>query len=299
MPPLRPAVTVHCPAKLNLTLDVGPPDATHPTRPGYHPVVSFMTALPLCDTLTAELADANAYDLRFADDAPLHQPVDWPIERDLCVKAHRAVEQRVGRTLPTRITLRKRIPAGSGLGGGSADAAGTLHAINTLHRLGLATEALLALAGTLGSDVAFALLAILGRPHALATGFGETIETVTPRWNGRDAVLILPAFGCATAEVYRAFDAVPAPRVAPAHTRALIDAAALEDALLFNDLTDAATRVQPALRSVFNAVRSLGMTPHLTGSGSAAFALTNVPDASRRVSDACGTVCLPIRIGNA
>ena len=74
----------------------------------------------------------------------------------------------MGRPLPGRATLVKRVPPRAGLGGGSADAAAMLAALDRAHGLGLDEAALFRLAGALGSDVAFALLALRG--HAAGAG---------------------------------------------------------------------------------------------------------------------------------
>jgi 4-diphosphocytidyl-2-C-methyl-D-erythritol kinase len=256
-----------------------------------------MSAIDLCDTLHVEPTQVTSYHLAFADDAQLKQPIDWPIERDLAVRAHRALERYVGRPLPVRLTLEKRIPAGAGLGGGSADAAGTLHAINEAYGLDLPKPTRHALAATLGSDVAFALQAIAGSPHAIASGFGESLRVVHPRWNRCEATLLLPPFGCPTAEVYRAFDEVSKSTINDRGLpQSVAQAEILADDLLFNDLTDAAMRVQPQLREVFEAVRPLGKVPHLTGSGSAVFML-GPPTDHNTMRDRTGCVSIPVRIG--
>ncbi|QKK06832.1 MAG: hypothetical protein HND58_00740 [Planctomycetota bacterium] len=122
--------------------------------------------------------------------------------------ALRAVEAHVGRPLPTRLVLTKRIPTGAGLGGGSADAGATLLAVNQAWGLGLGVDVLQTLGATLGSDVPF----FVDTPGtgsdapgpAVVGGFGEAIER-TLRAAG-ELVLMVPAFGCATGSVYRAFD---------------------------------------------------------------------------------------------
>lgn len=82
---------------------------------------------------------------------------------------------------PTAIELRKRIPAGGGLGGGSSNAAATLLA------LGPDRDDLPELALSLGSDVPF----FLAGGTAYATGRGEVL-TPLPSRAGVPLLLLLP-----------------------------------------------------------------------------------------------------------
>lgn len=96
---------------------------------------------------------------------------------------------------PVAIELKKRIPAGGGLGGGSSDAATTLRALNEM--FGLRREDLPALALQLGSDVPFFLLG----GTAYATGRGEALEPLPPR-AGVPLLLVLPEERVSTAAAF-------------------------------------------------------------------------------------------------
>jgi 4-diphosphocytidyl-2C-methyl-D-erythritol kinase len=114
------------------------------------------------------------------------------------------------------------------------------------------------------------------------TGRGENLQPVAV--HGFAAVLHMPDFACATADVYRAFDSLPdaragAPRAArPMATREAIDLAAQPPsawrASLANDLTAAAEAVSEQLRQTLGLLRTCAAAPvHMTGSGSAMFIL--------------------------
>ena len=263
------SVTIACPAKVNLALSVAALD--HAT--GMHPLSSWMVAVDLCDTLTVRrLADGDAsrFAIAFAPDAPRAQEVDWPLERDLAVCAHAAVEAATGRTLPVDLALHKRIPCGGGLGGGSSDAAGVLVAMDKLFDSPLEPEALHTIARGLGSDVPFALAALSGTPSAAAGGTGEVIHPApTP---GGHLVLVMPPFGCDTAAVYRAFDQ-HAPPSRPQDTSELIDLARrAAPESFFNDLARPAMLSHPPLADVFdNVAQHAGRRAHVSGSGSTCF----------------------------
>ncbi len=282
--PLGPLV-VRCPAKLNLTLAVAPPlEVTNKNADPRHAIVSWMVATDFADTLELavleKVADASRFDIAFADDAPLRQPVDWPLDRDLAFRAHAAVEQHLRRTVPVDVKLTKRIAAGAGLGGGSADAAGVLSALGQALGDELPFDAQLALARALGSDVAFALHALHGSPSAVATGFGDDLQPV-PCTTPLHAALVLPPFSCPTAAVYAAFDRQHRdPSNAVSRFNATADESALKLArstadlalaTLFNDLTDAACDAEPKLRGLLDTLRAADLPAHVTGSGSAVF----------------------------
>ncbi|MFP4145057.1 MAG: 4-(cytidine 5'-diphospho)-2-C-methyl-D-erythritol kinase [Phycisphaeraceae bacterium] len=260
-----------CPAKVNLALSVGPP-----REDGYHPIASWMVAVDFADRLRLTPSNESRYETRFAEDAPAPQEIDWPLEQDLAFRAHRLLEEHVGRTLPTSAELEKHIPAGAGLGGGSSDAAGMLVGLRRLWELDVTAADLVRLAGELGSDVVFLVAAMLGQSSALVTGTGELIEPIPPA-GPLELVLIFPPFGCPTAEVYRAFDE-QADTIAPAdevRVRQLLQTRPLPADALFNDLARPAEAVQPRLAEARRRVaEAIDRPVHVTGSGAAMFVLT-------------------------
>lgn len=274
MPPSSPrTLTRLCPAKLNLALSVGPADGPG----GYHPIASWMIALDWGDTLRLEAMEGNASGLSvaFAPDAPQPQPIDWPREKDLAWRAHGLLEERVGRPLPVRTTLTKRIPAGAGLGGGSSDAAGMLLGLNDLFDLRLTSAELIELSRRLGSDVAFLVAAAAGTPSMLVTGYGEVLTSM-PRRTPIHAAVFLPPMKCPTADVYRAFDAAEAATLDEPRVRRLAESDTVDPHDLFNDLAEPAMRVAPGLRELRERlVQTLGRPVHVTGSGAAMFALAS------------------------
>lgn len=290
------AVTRSAHAKLNLALWVGPP-LPDGERSGFHPICSWMSCISLCDQVTVEPEEAgrgSSLEIRWAEDAPRPTPVDWAAERDLTMRALRALEAHAARPLAARVRVLKRIPVGSGLGGGSSDAAAALRAANRAFGLELDDAALRSLGAGLGSDVPFFIDSTEDGPArpAIVSGLGETVER-HPRV-GAEVLLVVPPFSCATADVYRAFDRLAdeglsraritggAPAVArgdPADDQLVRKRAAraaeihrVEGRFLFNSLTPAAMTVEPRLRSLLSAVANVtNCHTRLTGSGSCVF----------------------------
>ncbi|MFN0132837.1 MAG: 4-(cytidine 5'-diphospho)-2-C-methyl-D-erythritol kinase [Phycisphaerales bacterium] len=268
-------LTAH--AKVNLTLAVGPPIAAGEPNAGYHPIASLMHAIDLADTVEVERGEGFA--VEWSPDAPLRSPIDWPRERDLAFRAHRALEAHVGRMLPTRIRIVKRIPVGGGLGGGSSDAAAALRGINGLFDLRLDHAALATVGRTLGSDVPFFLdpppspsappSAQPPRP-AMVTGVADSFARL-PRRDGW-LVLALPRFGCPTREVYQAFDSLVRGPLRSDEAAAVAGNSAWPPTRLFNDLLPAAELIRPELGVLRHGLdAALRQAWHLSGSGSTLF----------------------------
>lgn len=174
------------PAKLNLFLHVVGRRAD-----GYHDLQTLFQLVDLCDTIGfAPRADDRIVRVEgMAEVAP---------EADLAVRAARLLQDVAGRPLGADIAVRKRIPAGGGLGGGSSDAATVLLVLNRLWGVGLGRDELAALGLRLGSDVPV----FLHGSSAWAEGRGEILEPVElpQRW----FLLLHPGVAVPTAAIFQA-----------------------------------------------------------------------------------------------
>jgi 4-diphosphocytidyl-2-C-methyl-D-erythritol kinase len=221
---------VLAPAKLTVSLRV-----TGVRPDGYHLIDAEMVSIDRCDELSFEDGDG----LEVVGATGLAVPAD---DDNLVRRALRLVDRRA------HVVLRKRIPAGAGLGGGSTDAAAVLRWAGFDDPL---------LAATLGADVPFCLRG--GR--ARVTGIGEVLEPL-PHVD-RTFTLVTPPFGCATPEVYRAWDRLGGPRAEGP-----------------NDLEPAALAVEPRLAVWRDRLAdATGAVPVLAGSGSTWFVEGDHPDA--------------------
>lgn len=280
--PMPPALVQPAFAKINLALGVAAPlPAGHP-RAGFHEIASWMAPLRLHDDVVIERCSPaeRAFSVEWAADAPRPTPIDWPHDRDLAFRAWRLLETETGVAMNCRITVRKRIPVGGGLGGGSSDAAACLLALSELFAPSTARERLRTLGATLGSDVPFFIddgEATAPPRSAIVTGLGDTIERVPTQVAA--ACLFIPPFGCPTGQVYRAFDALAGrDERKDAQTCRVRDLASsdapLESRPLFNDLAAAAEAVAPELAGLRRRLaETLGVPVHVTGSGSCCFAI--------------------------
>ena len=275
-------VHVQAPAKLNLALSVGPAG-----EGGMHPICSWMVTIDLCDELTVTKLPEDyfsRYAILWHADAPRRSEIDWPITKDLAVRAHLALEQHVGRNLPVQLKLEKRIPVGGGLGGGSSNAAAMLRAVNELHGLELNVDELSRIASILGSDVPF----FVRGGSAIVEGLGEQIwprDTIP----SLHAVVVMPAVQCPTGPVYQKFDTMTTSRLDATAVRALAarDGGRLDSGALFNDLAAAAAEVQPVLAEHRRDLATLAeREAHVAGSGSSLFVLCDDAMHSLALADA-------------
>jgi len=250
------SVTVRTPAKINLSLAVGP------MRPdGYHPLATVYQAVGLYDHVTATPAADGEVGIEVSAERTdgLVRVHDVPTdERNLAVRAARLLAGHTGSDKGVRLHVRKGIPVAGGLAGGSSDAAAALVACNELWSTGLDEPDLVRLAADLGSDVPFCVLG----GTAVGRGRGELVSQV-PAAGRFHWVLALDAAGMSTPAVYGELDRLRADRdydeaaglAGMDVPTPLLDAlregdrAALGKAMV-NDLQAAALSVRPELGDV-------------------------------------------------
>lgn len=253
---------VLAPAKVNLFLHVGRPDAD-----GYHPIASLAVFADVGDRLSVR--DAERFCVRAA--GPCAEGV--PEDNDNLVA--RAVRALFAPHPPPAlaVTIDKRLPVAAGLGGGSSDAAALVRLL--ARRWNLGEDALARAAAAIGSDGA----ACLAAEPVLMTGRGERLAPA-PRLPTLHAVLLNPRAPCSTGAVYRVFDEqeegeadmpeFPAEGFATAASLIVWLAERTR-----NDLEHPAAAVQPAAAEVLDVLRQAGGAGlvRMSGSGATAFAL--------------------------
>jgi len=177
---------IKAPAKVNLFLNV------FRKRPdGYHELHSILQMISLYDEITFEPVRRGMTLASLSGDLPTDG-------RNLIIQAARRLAREAGVNPGIRMTLKKNIPIGAGLGGGSSNAAATLVALNRLWGLGYSRDELARIGQKLGSDVPFFLYG----PAAFVAGRGEKVMPCVfegDRW----LVLINPGFEVSTRWVYQ------------------------------------------------------------------------------------------------
>jgi 4-diphosphocytidyl-2-C-methyl-D-erythritol kinase len=243
---------------------------------GFHEIATLMLAIDLADVLDFSPADGPELSLT-CDDPALTTGSD-----NLVLKAARRLREKTGCNAGTDIRLTKRIPWAAGLGGGSSDAAATLEGLNELWQLGVSRTDLAKIGEELGSDVLF----FLNGPAAWCTGRGEIVSPVEL---GRplDMVLVKPAEGLGTADVYRRLRVPATPRSGEEIKTALAsgDVDALGKAL-HNRLEEPAFELSPVVADWRRRLTAMGTAGALmSGSGSCLFALCRNTSEARQVYD--------------
>jgi len=227
---------------------------------GYHELDMLMQSVELCDDIVIRPSDALSLSV---DAGP--RGLD---ERNLVIRAARALNKFACTDFGAEIDLVKHIPARAGMGGGSADCAAVLIALNEMWNLHLSMEKLLEIGLSLGADVPFCLTGGLAR----VSGIGENIEPA-PSAPSIPLALVTPGGGLSTQDVFRAWDG-GGYSVSEHDMHALADAVMEKDlskisALAFNALEAPAVAMMPEIGHLMERFRDLGAgAVFMTGSGS-------------------------------
>lgn len=163
---------------------------------GYHDLEALtVSATDPHDSLALERRTAPGVELAVEGETG-----DVPPGRDnLAVRAAEALLAGAGVPAGVSLHLRKRIPAGGGLGGGSADAAAALVGVRALLGLDVEDDELARLGAGLGSDVPFCVRG----GAAWMRGRGERLQPLALDEPLR-LLVVVPPFRLATPAVYRA-----------------------------------------------------------------------------------------------
>jgi 4-diphosphocytidyl-2-C-methyl-D-erythritol kinase len=251
------SLTCLSPAKLNLFLHV-----TGRRADGRHNLQTVFQLLDWGDEMRFERQNSQActLDADFEGVAP---------EENLILRAASLLMPENQSMDGVRISVRKSIPMGGGLGGGSSNAATTLLALNHLFELGHSAETLAEMGLKLGADVP---VFVLGR-SAWGEGIGEIL---TPMSLPEDWFVILrPDCHVSTADIFNA----------PELTRntAPITMSAAFKGCAHNDLQPVVEIRHPEVRNALKLL-SNSAPAMMTGSGACVFAQVETQAQARAIA---------------
>jgi 4-diphosphocytidyl-2-C-methyl-D-erythritol kinase len=262
-------------AKINLRLEIlgKRPD-------GYHELRTIFQTITLHDDLKLKRTRSRGISLRVEGNAALSGE---PAEKNL---AYRAVERLQGELKDdggVEIELKKKIPAGRGLGGGSSDAAAVMIGYMRLTGKKLATEKLMEIGASLGADVPF----FLHGGRALGIGRGDEIYPL-PDIKPQCILIVSPShIHVPTTDAYGWLDAPELTKTAenPKLWRFCALSWSVQGSGLLNDFEEAVYQHYPRLESIKRDLLQKGATEALlAGSGSAVIGVFPNPAKARRAA---------------
>ena len=228
---------------------------------GYHDLETiFYPVYGLHDELEVEPAEEFA----FLQDGLV---VDCLPTDNLIYKVYKRMQEHFPQIGNVKITFKKNIPFGAGLGGGSSDAAHMAIALNQIFSLGLTREQLAEEVRPLGADCPFFVYNI----PCYAEGIGDQLTPISLDFSGLRLVLIKPACGVSTKEAYAG--------IKPKGTCEVFnDLNVLNDltilSALTNDFEETVCKVHPEIAEIKQRLLSAGaIYAAMSGSGSTVFGL--------------------------
>ncbi|MBS1723486.1 MAG: 4-(cytidine 5'-diphospho)-2-C-methyl-D-erythritol kinase [Armatimonadetes bacterium] len=241
---------VHCPAKINTFLSVGPPDGS-----GYHAIRTVMQAVSLQDKLIIQRASRDSFHCTSPE-----VPADNTV-----TKAWRLAREYVG--LPNlEVTLEKHIPIKSGLGGGSSDAAGLLRALSVLTGGMFSHREAIEVATAVGMDVPF----FLAGGHCRAEGHGERVSPM-PDIERTWLLIAMPLAEVSSAGAYAQLDG-----------RSAASLKEFPDSVWSTDNDFASIAPEASRRAIEDMRRCGADCAGLTGSGAAVFGVFEGQTSARK-----------------
>lgn len=261
--------------KVNLSLDV-----CGTREDGYHVIESIMQKISLHDEVKVEWTSFPQEDIEINLSCnKAYLPTD---ERNLAYKGAKVMVDTFGEKVGggrIDIHIDKHLPVAAGLAGGSGNGAALFIALNRLWNLKLDTRELCELGAKIGADVPFCLLIQNTKyTNALCEGTGTDL---TPLKNSRlkkAILLVKPAFGVSTKEVYKGIDECEITK--RPDNIALVDALkARKDEIIYdnmiNVLEEYTIKAYPEVQTIKDKIgnETNAQKVLMTGSGPTVFAL--------------------------
>ena len=231
---------------------------------GYHDLETiFYPVYGLHDELEVEPAEEFA----FLQDGLV---IDCLPTDNLIYKVYKRMQEHFPQIGNVKITFKKNIPFGAGLGGGSSDAAHMAIALNEIFSLGLTREQLAEEVRPLGADCPF----FIYNTPCYAEGIGDRLSPITLDLSGLRLVMIKPNCSVSTKEAYAGI--VRHPEAEGQIKQALAEGKPLTDMcpLLINDFEQTVFPLHPEIAEIKQRLLSAGaIYAAMSGSGSTVFGL--------------------------
>ena len=231
---------------------------------GYHDLETiFYPVYGLHDELEVEPAEEFA----FLQDGLV---VDCLPTDNLIYKVYKRMQEHFPQIGNVKITFKKNIPFGAGLGGGSSDAAHMAIALNEIFSLGLTREQLAEEVRPLGADCPF----FIYNTPCYAEGIGDKLLPITLDLSGLRLVMIKPNCSVSTKEAYAGI--VRHPEAEGQIKQALAEGKTLTDMcpLLINDFEQTVFPIHSEIAEIKQRLLSAGaLYAAMSGSGSTVFGL--------------------------
>ncbi|MFQ6091408.1 MAG: 4-(cytidine 5'-diphospho)-2-C-methyl-D-erythritol kinase [bacterium] len=184
-----------------------------------------------------------------------------------------------------RITIKKEIPVGAGLGGGSSDGAVVLQGLAELWGLSLSARELFSAAAQIGSDVPF----FLKGGTALATGRGQNLKYLSLPWGEIGFVVVYPRQVISSAWAYKSAKISLTQSRKYFNLKSLFRKGTFElsdlKTLVTNDLEKGVASKYPVIERAKEALLGEGASAAaMTGSGSAVYGLFLAWEGARKAA---------------
>jgi 4-diphosphocytidyl-2-C-methyl-D-erythritol kinase len=274
-------------AKINLRLDI-----LGKRHDGYHELRTVFHSISLRDELILRATRQPGISITIMGNAQLSFE---PMRKNLVYRAVDALRHELKIRRGVDIELRKKIPAGGGLGGGSSDAAAALIGYLRLQGKKVSPARLIEIATSLGADVPFFLFG--GR--ALGVNRGDEIYPL-PGIGKLNLLVVVPReIRVPTPDAFRWVNAPKLGAASKARGRAQLTKSAATHKLwefcalcwstqgssLSNDFEQAVFKRHPRLKAIKRALLRAGAAEaSLAGSGSAVFGVFPSPVLARRAA---------------
>jgi 4-diphosphocytidyl-2-C-methyl-D-erythritol kinase len=272
-----PEVRIPAFAKINLRLDILGKRAD-----GFHELRTVFQTISLHDDIRLRPSRQAGITLTVRGNASLAAE---PLQKNLVYRAVEAVKRKLKIGGGVEIELRKRIPAGGGLGGGSSDAVAAMLGYLRLTKKKLATAQMLEIAAALGADVPFFLFG----GQALGVNRGDEIYPLQDIPKRPVLVVVPQEIRVPTADAFRWVKAKRLRLTKPEPDSKLLQFCALswsaQGSGLHNDFEEPVFRRHPRLGQIKRVLLQKGATEaSLAGSGSAVFGIFPSPAMARRAA---------------